>query len=507
MNNGKKFKVLLLIAVFTVATCGLLYELVTGALASYLLGDSVKQFSYTIGTYMFSMGIGSYLSKYIQKHLLQRFIEIELLIGIIGGLSSTLLFILFDNGAYFQQTLYFLLALTGIFVGMEIPLLMRILKDRLEFKDLVATIFTFDYIGALLASLLFPILLVPKLGLVSTSLVFGIMNILVGLFMISAFKKDLIQASSLRFKSYIALGILLVTFVFNQNILQFAERNQYAGKVVYRHSTPYQKIVLTNDHSHFQLFLNNNLQFNTKDEYRYHELLVHPVMSFAKDIDNILILGGGDGLAAREVLKYKEVKSITLVDLDKGMTDIFTKNQQLASYNQHSLSHKKVNVINEDAFIWLKKNTKKFDAVIIDFPDPTTYSIGKLYTDYFYQTLRKSLKENTLIAIQTTSPLSAPNAYWCIHKTIASIYPSIQPYHVFVPSFGEWGFNLFSLDGTQKWKKVRRNLKDVRFYDYNFWSYTDFKKDMLPTHELEINKLNNQILIRYFDEDWIKFTE
>ena len=158
-----KFEYLLLFAVFTIATCGLVYELVAGTLASYLLGDSVKQFSFIIGVYLFSMGIGSYFSKFLTKNLLNTFVEIEILVGLIGGLSSVVLFLLFESINSFQFILYFLVFVTGCLVGLEIPLLMNILKDKVEFKDLVSNVFTFDYIGALLASILFPLVLVPKL--------------------------------------------------------------------------------------------------------------------------------------------------------------------------------------------------------------------------------------------------------------------------------------------------------------------------------------------------------
>lgn len=507
MVNKQRFQFLLLLAVFMIATCGLIYELVAGALASYLLGDSVKQFSYTIGTYLFAMGVGSYFSKFIERKLLHRFVEIEILIGIVGGISSTLLFILFQEGTYFHIVLYLLLGLTGVLVGMEIPLLMRILKDKFEFKHLVANVFTFDYIGALLASLLFPVLLVPKLGLINTSVVFGLMNILVGLFLIFVFRKELKNTFILSFKAIVALLGLLVILFYNQEILNYSERNLYNGAIVYRHTTPYQKIILTSQNDHFQLYLNNNLQFNTKDEYRYHECLVHPVMSFAPAVKNILVLGGGDGLAVRELLKYKDVETITLVDLDKGMTDLFTNNSRLAAYNNNSLKDQKVKVVNEDAFLWVKNNKKQFDVIIIDFPDPTNYSIGKLYTNYFYKCLKNTLTPTGIVSIQTTSPYAAPNAFWCIHKTIASVYAEIKPYHVYVPSFGEWGFNLFSNDPTETFQRVRRRLNGLKFYDYRFTSYTEFKKDMLPTVELEINRLDNQALVRYFEEDWAIMTE
>ena len=132
---NKKLSALLLISVFIVATCGLIYELIAGTLASYLLGDSVTQFSTIIGLYLFSMGIGSWISKYFEKNILFWFIQIEILVGVVGGTSSSILFLLFENVASFRIILYSLVCLTGIFVGLEIPLLMRILKDRFVFKD------------------------------------------------------------------------------------------------------------------------------------------------------------------------------------------------------------------------------------------------------------------------------------------------------------------------------------------------------------------------------------
>src|SRR5687768_3570178 len=189
---------LLLFSVFVVATCGLIYELVAGTLASYLLGDSITQFSTIIGVYLFSMGIGSFLSRYFNKSLLTWFIRIELLVGLVGGFSAAILFLVFPLASSFRVILYAFVALTGILVGLEIPMLMRILKDKIEFKELVSRVFTFDYVGALLASLLFPLLLVPHLGLIRTSLFFGILNIAVGWYLAYYFAKEIKQAIALK---------------------------------------------------------------------------------------------------------------------------------------------------------------------------------------------------------------------------------------------------------------------------------------------------------------------
>src|SRR5688572_19616389 len=189
-NSARSFQLLLLISVFVVATCGLIYELVAGTLASYLLGDSVTQFSTIIGTYLFAMGIGSYLSRFFNNYLLSWFIAVELLVGMVGGFSAALLFVLFEQVIYFRVLLYALVIVTGVLVGLEIPLLMRILKDRLEFSDLVSRIFTFDYIGALFASLLFPLIFIPYFGLLRTSFFFGLLNILVAWFVARRFRGE-----------------------------------------------------------------------------------------------------------------------------------------------------------------------------------------------------------------------------------------------------------------------------------------------------------------------------
>ncbi|WP_298391763.1 polyamine aminopropyltransferase [Flavobacterium sp.] len=498
-----KFEYLLLFAVFTIATCGLIYELVAGTLASYLLGDSVKQFSFIIGVYLFSMGIGSYFSKFLTKDLLNTFVEIEILVGLIGGLSSVVLFLLFETAFAFQFILYFLVFVTGCLVGLEIPLLMNILKDKVEFKDLVSNVFTFDYIGALLASILFPLLLVPKLGIIGTSLFFGMINISIAIVLCYLLKAELKKVKLLRAKAIFSFLILVVTFYFSENILAFSEGKLYGENIIYTHSTPYQRIVLTHNKNDYRLYLNNNLQFSSADEYRYHEALVHPAMSMAKKVDNVLVLGGGDGLAVREILKYKEVKKITLVDLDEGMTRLFKTNQVLTGFNKNSLNNPKVTVLNKDAYVWAKESREKYDVVVIDFPDPSNYSLGKLYSLNFYNTLQKILTTDAVVVVQTTSPYFAPKSFWCINKTIGQVLPQVDAYHAYVPSFGEWGYTIAINGFGTSFAKVNRTINDLKFYNYNYKKFNYFSNDMI-SNDIEINRLDNQILVRYFDEEWGK---
>ena len=495
------FELLLLFSVFVIATCGLIYELVAGALASYLLGDSVKQFSFIIGVYLFSMGVGSYFAKFIHKDLLNKFVEIEILVGVIGGISSVVLFILFNTIQHFEPVLYLFVFVTGCLVGLEIPLLMNILKDKVAFKDLVSNVFAFDYIGALLASILFPLVLIPSLGIIKTPLFFGLINISIAIFLSFYLEKELKNPIALKSKSIVAFLGLVALFIFSDKLLAFSEEKLYGENIVYANNSPYQRIVLTRNDKDFRLYLNNNLQFSSADEYRYHEALVHPAMSMAKNISNVLILGGGDGFAVREVLKYKDVKNITLVDLDGQMTNFFKDNETMKKLNHNALSNPKLQIINKDAYIWIKENKKKYDVIIIDFPDPSNYSLGKLYSVQFYKELEKVTTPDTKIVVQTTSPYFAPKSFWCIEKTINQIFPFTTAYHTYVPSFGEWGFCFASFQPIDN--KIVRKIPDLRFYDYNFKQMSYFSKDM-KADNLEVNRLDNQILVRYFDEEWGK---
>jgi spermidine synthase len=278
-DKAGSFQWLLLISVFIVATCGLIYELVAGTLASYLLGDSVTQFSTIIGTYLFAMGIGSYLSRFLKNNLLSWFITIELLVGMVGGFSAGILFILFEQVVYFRVILYSLVVATGTLVGLELPLLMRILKDRVEFSDLVSKIFTFDYIGALFASLLFPLILIPYLGLLRTSFFFGFLNVVVAWIVAYRLKPDIKGYQALKWSAIFCLVLLSSGFVLSDKLTAFAESLTYPDKIVYTKTSPYQRIVITRSPIDWRLFLNGNLQFSSADEYRYHESLIHPALS------------------------------------------------------------------------------------------------------------------------------------------------------------------------------------------------------------------------------------
>ena len=396
----------LLFSVFVIASCGLAYELIAGALSSYLLGDSVMQFSTVIGTYLFAMGAGSWLSKYITRDLIGRFIQIELMVGLLGGFSAVGLFLVFTwLSAPFKLVLYLVVFGVGALVGLEIPLVMRILKRELAFKDLVSQVLTFDYLGALVVSILFPLILAPQLGMVRTGLLFGVLNVAVALWALHLFRDQLPARRGLLLQSWTVFGLLVAGFAGAGHLTTFAETHLYADDIVHAESTPYQRIVVTRWRDDLRLFLNNNLQFSSHDEYRYHEALVHPGLASLPGAKRVLVLGGGDGLAVREVLKYPQVEQVTLVDLDPAMTDLFSTAPALVALNQGALKSERVRVVNADALQWLEESKEYFDFIVIDFPDPSNFALGKLYTAAFYRLIEKRLSANGLMVVQSTSPL------------------------------------------------------------------------------------------------------
>src|SRR5580765_831576 len=491
--------ILLFISVLAVSSKNKIYELVAGKLANYLVGYSFFQISTIIGTYLFAMGIGSALSRYLNRGLVYRFVWIELLLGVIGGFSSALLMMAFAFTQGFELILYALVIVMGILVGLEIPLLMRIVRDRYQFRDVIAHVLTFDYLGALGASLLFPILLVPRLGLVRSAMLFGLVNAGVALWSTYLFSNQLSGARSLRLACVLVLCGLGVGMAEARHITASAEDNIYADDIIFARDTRYQHLVLTRFKDDLRLFLNSHLQFSSRDEYRYHEALIHPGLSAVPAPRRVLVMGGGDGLAVREILKYPQVESVTLVDLDPEMTRLFSTHPMLTGLNQKSFLSPKVHVINADAFPWVDTSADSYDFIVIDFPDPTSYSLGKLYTTAFYKAAARHLSAQGLMVVQSTSPMFARDSYWCIVETLKQAGLKTYPYHLYVPSFGEWGFVIAS---SHEYSPPTLLPAGLRFVSVDgLPTMFQFPPDMSPM-PMPPNRLNDQVLVRAYDQDW-----
>jgi len=490
----------LLASVFVIAACGLLYELAAGALASYVLGDSVLQFSTVIGTYLFAMGVGSWLSRYFERQLPAHFLRIELLVALIGGALPAILFVAnaYVPGA-FRVLLYGMVFAVGTLVGLEIPLVMRILKRNAQLKDLVSQVLTFDYLGALAVSLAFPLLLVPHLGLVRTGLLFGVMNAAVAVWALWLFRHELRRWRAHAVACAAVAGALLAGLAGAEHITRFAEDKFYQDRIVMSSASPYQRIVVTQGKAGHRLYLNGNLQFAERDEYRYHEALVHPAMAAQGAPKRVAVLGGGDGMAVREILKYPSVESVTLVELDPAMTQLFSQNPTLTQLNGHALADPRVHIVNTDAFQWLQQGKDTFDVIVVDFPDPTNFAIGKLYTNSFYALLDQRLAASGYAVVQTTSPLVARQSFWTVVQTIESVGLSAAPYHAHVPSFGEWGFVIAS---RRPWRLPGALPAGLRFLSAPTLPLLfDFPLDMARVPS-EVNRLSNQVLVHTYEQEW-----
>lgn len=505
---------LLLFSVLVVATCGLVYELINATMASYLLGDSVTQFSLVIGVYLSAMGLGSWLSRFVVRQLANRFISIQLIIALVGGFSAPLLFLGFAVLDSIRPLLFAILIVVGTMVGLEIPLLMRLMPGKQELKDLVARVLAFDYIGALLASIAFPLLLLPWLGLVRTSLLFGCFNAAVALWSATVFRAQLVRPRLVIAQALVVLVLTGSALLVGGRIESFGERQLYDSPVIFSQKTRYQRLTITRWSEDLRLYIDGNLQFSSADEHRYHESLIHPAFAAREQLAStparrVLVLGGGDGLAVREILRYPAVDSIDLVDLDPEMTRLFTELPALAQLNAGSLADPRVTVHNADAMRWLEQQRRAgtltpWDIIVVDLPDPNNLSLGKLYTRSFYRLVRAALAPDGVTVVQSTSPYLSPQSYWCIIATLdaADLHP--LPYHAHVPSFGDWGFALAARTPLERPQGLALELPEperLRFLAPELVpTLFAFPADQRPL-EVEINRLDNQMLVHYYDQD------
>jgi len=545
--------ILLIVTMATLAGCGLIYEYLLSHYAGRVLGVMESTIYTMIGLMIVAMGLGAFAARKI-KCAFNGFVYLELIIAflgctsilIIGGLiaiTQTFPHLIADmfslppdmlpQGGLFKQlsflaynSPYFFGLLLGFFIGMEIPLIARI-REQIHQQHLannLGTIYGADYIGAGIGAAIW-VLLLLSIDITKASALTAALNLIAGSFFIIRYWQHLQWRKT--FVSLHLLFTLVVILVFNFGNQWINQMNSllYLDKVVHTQKTRYQQLTFTERHmglgqnNIINFYLNGRLQFSSIDEHIYHDYLVAPVLAGSARHDKILIIGGGDGLALRDVLKYNP-KSVTLIDLDADLIDIFqhTSNhlprrlaQQIAQLNQNSLQDKRVNIIRADAFIAINdllKSSQVFDAIIIDLPDPSHPDLNKLYSVNFYARLKQLLSGDGLIAIQSTSPYHAKNSFISIGKTVAAAdFIHVQQYHDNVPSFGEWGWtiaaksgaspltrlnNLTSLPIKHSWLNLPL-LKSAFVFPNNF--YDD--KENIP-----INILGSHTIYQLHQEAW-----
>ncbi len=501
---------ILLTSVFIISVCALVYELLISTASSYFLGDSVKQFSLTIGFFMAGMGVGSFLSRLVKTNVLQSFIHIEIALGIFGGLSIPLLYLTVALSGNFFLVMISSILIIGILIGFEIPLLTRILSENFPLRFNLSNVLSLDYLGALFASLVFPFFLLPTLGTFRTSLFFGIINIITGAFTFYFFREELKSFKKAVFIAYTLLFGLIISLIliYSDSLLKIWNDKVFNHPVVYSEQTKYQSIVLTAQNKIFNLYLNGHLQFSSLDEYRYHEsLTVLPMTLLATDQKKqVLILGGGDGLVARELLKFDHVENITLVDIDPKITKLAKNHGILLELNKGSLNHQKVTIHHQDAFNFIRNNKKAYDLIIADLPDPSTVSLAKLYSRQFYRMINNQLAPGGIFVTQASNSMAAKKAFWCIKKTLEEAgFKFTYPYHLHIPSFGEWGFIMAAQHHfSPHIDKIPVNTRFLTPKIVN--NLFNFPKDMLVQNSaLSSSSLDNPQVMTYYLDGWAQW--
>jgi spermidine synthase len=505
-----KERLLLLLAVLIAGLCSIVYELELSTVSSYFLGDSIKQFSLIIGVYMAAMGVGSFVSKYIPDPLIVFFIGIEIALGLVGGLSVPVAYWAFErtSAGGFQALVLGITFLIGMFTGLEIPLLARILKEYYPLRTNLANVLSLDYIGALLATLLFPFLLLPKMGLFRTAIGVGLLNILLGWIMLAMLRAH-IPARTRGTLQWMAFGLMLVLatlFYFSGPMLQAWQDSAYNHKVIWAKQTPYQHLAVTQKGDDTRLYINRVIQFSTRDEYRYHEVLGLLPMLAAQRHAHVLILGGGEGLLAREVLKFADVERVTIVDLDPEVFQLAKTFRPIVEANQGALNHPKVQLVAQDASVFLHNTTERFDVILADLPDPSNEAVARLYSDWFYKMARNALAPNGIYATQATSIFNTSRAFWCIGQTLESAgFGHVVPLRTYVPSFGEWGFFLAS-ERPIPMPPLPADLP-TKFLDSAALRHVfSLSKDNSPPQGLRPNQLDQPALLEYFLQDWASWS-
>ena len=538
---SRRQRQILLLTAAVSSSAGLAVELLLGTLASYLVGNQALAYGVAVGGFLAAMGLGAYLSRFIamsgsdrdqQLRLQTTLVWIELAIAPLSTVMPLFLFALFVIEGPFWLALFLATIILGSLAGMELPILTRLLEQDEGLKDALAGALTLDYLGALVGSLALPILLLPWLGLFPSAAVISALPALMVVCLAIAFPHLRRWG---RVGLVLGLGLLLLAPAMVP-LSDRLENTLYKAPVISRIQSPYQRIVLTRRANDVRLFLDGDLQFSSLDEYRYHEALVHPALSANRYLRSgaapqsggspqaqpvalttavptpsrrVLILGAGDGLALREVLKWEDVARVVLIDLDAAVVKLARRHPFLAQLNGKAYDDPRVEVIQGDAFIQVPQLTEQFDVIIADFPDPDRDAIAKLYAHGFYQRVLSRLAPDGVIVTQASSPFFAPKAFACVAATLESVGLTVYPYVVDVPSFGLWGFVMgsrsplpLSPDVPAATRPLTLPVPTQFLTVATLHNLFNLSKD-IRMGNVEINRLSHPVIVRYqADSRW-----
>ncbi len=539
---------------FATGATGLVLEYIQATVGTYILGNSIEQYSIVIGLMLFMMGVAAKVQKYFSDELLfEKFILIEISLAIIGGYAPIATYWSYGVMEYFMIVQYFFIMSIGFLIGLEIPVVMRINAGYSKKLSLnIEQVFSADYIGSLVGSLLWVYVLLKKFPLTEISFILAGVNFTIAVVTYSYFRYQGLISKKFTISALIFITAisLLVGYRYNRAWNIKLEQKLYDDPIMFSKTTQYQHLVMTQNRSlkEFRFYINGNLQFSSFDEERYHELLVHPVMALVPDHRRVLILGGGDGMALRETLKYPGVEEVLLVDLDPEMTKLGANNSVLRDLNRGAFDDARVTtmaadgvtsgeyqpifketgeinkktrlpetekvasvrVINIDADKFLSKVKGKWNVVIIDLPDPSSIELVKLYSKEFYLKVRRVVSEHGMMVVQATSPYHAKESYLCIKRTLEAARFHTIPYHENVPSFGDWGWLMSWKNNMSKDNIVNRVKNMVINAPTRYLNPEVFRRAMvfgkgeLDSKNAKINTLMYPVLLNYYlKESWL----
>ncbi len=500
---------ILKLAIFATGLSGIVAEYVLATLANYFLGNSVFQWTMVISIMMFSMGMGSQLSRKMSENLLEKFVGIEFVLSFFSSFSALIVYV---AAGYTQLTpliIYSLSIIIGLLIGMEIPLVTRLNDEFEDLRENISSIMAVDYFGSLIGGMFFAFIGIQYLGMRYVPFVLGGINFIVALLLLDRFKSYVTRSKLLWGSGAGVAVILILGVIFSSPIIEFSEQARYAEKVVFEKQSRYQKIVITQWKENYWLYIDNNQQLSTLDEWHYHEPLVHPSMKLSGHPKNVLVMGGGDGCAVREILKYPSVEKITLVDLDSAMTNLGKQHPILTKLNKGSMDSEKLSIVNTDGFLFLSETPDFYDVIIVDLPDPKNTDLAKLYSKEFYQLCYKQMTPNGVLISQSGTPQFAFKAFKCIEKSMQAAGFSTVPLHKQVLTLGEWGYVLAAKNGTQE--QVIQRLRGLTFDDVETrWlnndgmlQITSFGKDPVDVSKVKVNTIREPVLHSYYlNGDW-----
>jgi len=510
-TQDKRSSNVLKFALFATGISGIVAEYVLSTLASYFIGNAILQFTLIVSIMLFSMGLGSRLSRSFDKDIIGYFILTELILSVLVSFSAIVSYLVFGFTQHSWIVIYLMSIFVGVLIGLEIPLATRINNEFESLKTNISSILEKDYYGSLIGGLFFAFVGLPYLGLTYTPFVLGFLNFVVSFWLFKVLKSYL----SIAWRRSLTIGygivglVLILGISFAKPIIQFGEQAKYKDKVIFKKQTKYQKIIITDWMGYFSLFINGNQQLSSFDEYLYHEPMVHPVMGLVKQHKNILVLGGGDGCLVRELLKYKDIDKITLVDLDPEMIRLGKENEMFVDLNENALNHIIVNTISEDAFNFIDQSVELYDVIFIDLPDPNSVDLNKLYTQEFYSMCKRKMTHDGLLITQAGSPYYGTKAFYCIEKTIKFTGLFTIALHNQILTLGEWGWIIGSKQPIQKEQiqNVSLNNLDLKWLNKEaLLQISSFGKPLVDTTGIEVNTIFSPKLYQYYkDGNWNLF--